>query len=148
MGEQKVKVKHSRYSNLRLQDAREALAIVHETGEEFAAQVADLCATTVTDKQWARFLDEINPIPTDEGRSKTIASNKREQLVQLYDNDLRVAPWRGSAYGVVQAVNTYVHHAQKVKGGNRGERNTALAVNGGFDKLDTDTYSKLQAVLA
>ena len=130
MGDQKLKVRHSRYSNLKLESAREALAIVHETADEFSKQVADLCAITVTDKQWAKFLDEVNPIPKDDGRAKTIAQGKRDRLTGMYDHDARVAPWRGSAFGVVQAINTWAHHEQSFKGDDRGERNMTLAVMG------------------
>ena len=45
---QEVKVKHSRNSHAQLAPARKALALVHTLGDEFAAEVAQLCATTVT----------------------------------------------------------------------------------------------------
>jgi phage/plasmid-like protein (TIGR03299 family) len=54
---QRVKVRHSRYSGIRLAAAREALAIVHAIvhaiADDFAAQVAQVAqvaATTVTDR--------------------------------------------------------------------------------------------------
>lgn len=154
MGEQKTKVKHSRYSKVRLADARAALAIVHETGEAFAAQVAELCATTVTEKQWTKFLEQLTPLARDgsgevkAGSATTKALAKRDRLQTLYRHDDRVEPWMGTAYGVVQAVNTYTHHDQKIKGGNRAERNADRAVNGGIDKLDTATYDALALVLS
>lgn len=144
----RIKIRHSRYSSLKLTDAREALAIVHDTGETFAAQVAELCAITVTDKQWSAFLDSLAPIPTDEGRAKTMATNKREAIDNLYRHDMRVAPWSGSAYGVVQAVNTYTHHSQTVRNVSRGERNMSRAIMGNVDALDMSTLATLTAVLA
>lgn len=36
-----------------------------------------------------------------------IAEKKRAGLQKLYTHDLRVAPWAGTAYGVLQAANTY-----------------------------------------
>jgi hypothetical protein len=65
---QRIKVRHSRYSRLRLAEARQALAIVHSIAEEFAAQVAELTATTVTDRQWSAFLDAHAPIQPDPRR--------------------------------------------------------------------------------
>lgn len=47
--EQQIKVKHSRYSRLQLADAHEALALVHQTADDFAAEVAELTTTTVTE---------------------------------------------------------------------------------------------------
>ena len=37
--------------------ARDALAMVHTLADDFAAEVAALCATTITPTQWAAFLD-------------------------------------------------------------------------------------------
>ena len=39
---QRIKVRHSRHSRLRLGEARQALAIVHTIADDFAAQVAEL----------------------------------------------------------------------------------------------------------
>ena len=54
---QSYKVKHSRYSQLRIGEARAALAMVHTLADDFAAEVAQLCATAVSRVQWTRFLD-------------------------------------------------------------------------------------------
>lgn len=147
---QRIKVKHSRYSGLKLQDARDALAIVHSTGDDFAAQVAELCAVTVTDRQWTRFLDSLVPVPAPDAsqRSKTMAQNKREGFDRLWNHDERVAPWRGTAFGVVQAVNTHAHHEGIVRGMDRGERNMLRAVTGGVDVMDRDTVERIMAIVA
>jgi hypothetical protein len=42
---------------MRIAEAREALAVVHTIAEDFAAEVKQLCETTVTDKEWSRFLE-------------------------------------------------------------------------------------------
>jgi phage/plasmid-like protein (TIGR03299 family) len=144
---QRVKVRHSRYSKLRLGEAREALAIVHTIADDFAADVTRLVNTTVTDRQWAAFLDAHAPVPAEAGRSRTIAERKRETLGRLWNHDARVCPWRGTAWGVVQAVNTYVHHEQTVRGAERAERNMLRAVDGGVDQLDTATLATLRTVL-
>lgn len=57
-------------------------------------------------------------------------------------------PWRNTAYGVVQAVNTHAHHIQTVRGASRDERNMDRAVFGDFDRLDASTLETLTAVLA
>lgn len=152
--DQRIKVKHSRYSSLKLQDARDALAIVHDISDSFSAEVAELCATTVTDAQWEAFLESIAPTKDGEGkdlpegRGLTMAENKQATLRSLYNGDERVAPWKGSAWGVVQAVNTYVHHEAIVRGASQAERNHERAVKGKVDDLDRGTLANLQAVLA
>ncbi|HEY6796633.1 MAG TPA: DUF932 domain-containing protein [Kineosporiaceae bacterium] len=78
---QTYRVKHSKYSGLKLAEARDALKIVHATADEFAAQVAQLCATTVTNRQWAAFLEEVAPLAKDDGTklSARVAGDGREE---------------------------------------------------------------------
>ncbi|MFC4058930.1 hypothetical protein ACFOWE_11525 [Planomonospora corallina] len=47
----------------------------------------------------------------------------------------------------MQAVNTYTHHGQTVRGARRAERNLLRAVTGGFDDLDRETLRLLEQVL-
>lgn len=145
---QQARVKHSRHSRLRLAQARDALAVVHTIADDFAAEVAELCRTTVTDRQWRAFLDAHAPVePGATGRSRTIAENKRETLARMWDHDSRVSPWRNTAWGVVQAVNTYTHHEGVVRGASRPERNMLRAVTGEIDQLDAGTAAALGKVL-
>lgn len=146
---QVYKVKHSRYSKAKITQARDALAVVHTIADDFAAEVAALTQIGVTAQDWKKFLEAVAPIEADtKGRSLTMAENKRETLNRLYRWDERVAPWSGTAYGVLQAVNTYTHHEGIVRGADRAERNMLRAVTGGVDKLDTDTLATLTKVLA
>ena len=147
---QRIKVRHSRYSKLRLAEARHAIAIVHTIADDFAAQVAELTATTVTDRQWGAFLDAYTPTPTGTApsRARTIAEKKRDGLGRLWNHDARVSPWKGTAWGVVQAANTWAHHEQTVRGTSRAERNMLRAVDGTTDSSDRAVLATLQKVLA
>lgn len=145
---QQFKVKHSKNSRVKLHDARDALAIVHTVSDDFAAEVKALCETTVTDEQWDRFLDAHRPLPTGRGASYTRASNERRDLRHLWNHDQRVSPWRGTAWGVMQAVNTYTHHVGTVRNVTRAERNMTRAAKGDIDTLDQTTATTLAAVLA
>jgi phage/plasmid-like protein (TIGR03299 family) len=149
---QAYKVKHSRYSQIRLADAREALEMVHTLADEFAAEIKQLCETNVTDAQWRAFIEAHVPDVDEkgtklEGRSLTIAQNKQAALRKLYSLDLRVAPWAGTAHGVLQAVNTYEHHENVVRGADRAERNMLRTVTGEFGNIDRSTWSTLQKIL-
>lgn len=147
---QSVKVKHSRYSRLRLQDARDALAIIHTVAADFTQQVADLCSVTVTDAEYDRFLHSITPMPegSEPSRSRTMAEGKHEAMNKLWRTDTRVAPWKNTAFGVVQAVNTFTHHEQIVRGAERAERNQLRAVKGEVDTLDRDTLDRIMAIIS
>lgn len=145
---QVYRVKHTRYSGVKLMEARDALAVVHSIADDFMAEVKALCETTVSDAQWQAFLDELVPIPEQLGRSRTIAGGKHDQLKAIYNNDRRAAPWKGTAYGVMQAVNTFEHHVSTVRGATRKERNMLRAITGGADRLDQATIATLDRVLA
>jgi phage/plasmid-like protein (TIGR03299 family) len=147
-GEQ-VKVRHSRWSGFKLVKAREALDLVDTMVADFTAEVTALCATTVTDRTWRAFLDahvEIAPDATTRARGN--AERKRDALTSLWNNDRRVSPWRGTAYGVTQAVNTYNHWERKVTRGRRDERNMANLIEGRTGKDDNDALRTLRRVLS
>lgn len=144
----RVKIKHSRNSLGRIQEVRDALELVHGTADAFSAQVKALCETTVSDKAWAAFLDAHVALPEQAGRGRTMAETKRDALTGLWNHDERVAPWRNTAFGVVQAVNTFTHHVGNVRGASRQERNAERAVMGGADTLDAGTLDTLNLVLA
>lgn len=143
---QVYKVRHTRNSGLRIVEAREALATVQHTAEDFMAEVKALSEITVTDKQWSQFLDVHFPTP-EEGKGKAISERKREEITQLWTASDMVSPWKNTAYGVVQAVNTHAHHVQTVRGMDRAQSNWAKAVKGDFDTLDSQTIEELNKVL-
>lgn len=142
----KVKVRHSVNSLSKIGSVRDALGIVHQVGDAFAAEVEELTAQVVTDDQWARFVTAYTDTGSDSKRSASMAERKAAELHQLYRHDERVAPWKGTAYGVLAAVNTHVHHIQTVRGVGRAERNMARFIEGGVDKMDAATLDLLATV--
>jgi phage/plasmid-like protein (TIGR03299 family) len=144
---QSYKVKHTRYSHLKLGDARDALQIIFDSGEAFAAEVDKLCATAVTDKQWQKVLDALVPVPVDLGRSRTAAETKRAKLTSLWVVDERVKPWRNTAWGVSQAFNTFNQHLATVKGSHRLERAYTNVLSGKTAQADLQVLDVLGAIL-
>jgi phage/plasmid-like protein (TIGR03299 family) len=149
-----LKVKHTKNSKLRLQNARDALKIVLNVAEDFTAEVERLTAWKVTDKEWSKFLDLYVPLKTEDGKepskmSVTKVENKRERLTAMYRNDMRCAPWNGNAFGVVQTANTWNHHERATYGDtDRAERNMLSAVNGDTDKETTRVLNALTMATA
>ncbi|MFH5822259.1 DUF932 domain-containing protein [Georgenia sp. AZ-5] len=150
---QQIKVRHSRHSSLKLASARQALAMVHTTAEDFAAEVAALCRIRVDHRTFARFLDAWAPTVDGTGdrltgKALTLAVRKREAITQMHSHDSWVTPWAGTAHAVLQAVNTYEHHARPVRGTTRPERNMLRTVTGDFAATDHRAWHTLQQVLA
>ena len=142
----RIKIKHSTNSLKRIGEAREALGIVYETADVFTAQVEALSAEVVSQDRWNAFLKAYAAPSTESKTAATLSSAKIDSLDNLWRNDLRVAPWAGSAFGVLQAVNTYTHHIQNVRGGVRADRNMERSVTGMIDQLDRDTLRVLATV--
>jgi phage/plasmid-like protein (TIGR03299 family) len=162
MGERgdRVKVKHSKHSALHLGTAREALGILADTGAEFAAEVEALSKVKVSAAAFSRFVTAWAPMPEDAEKNKravTVAENKRATLTGLYKEDPRVAPWKGSGWGVVQAVNTYgIHYAalrngvkddEKRNAAERFDRATLAAADGTMGQALANTRDLLTSVL-
>lgn len=149
---QEVRIRHSRRSHVKLDAARRALAIVHTTAERFAEEIRRLCEVDVDRRTWSRFLDSWVPLkgPQDEPllpRARKIAEQRRETIDDLYVHDRRAEPWGGTAHAVLQAVNTYEHHASPMRGASRAQRNMLRTVDGTYASLDRAVWATLQRVL-
>lgn len=147
------KLRHTKYSGMRIKDAREALGILHTMGADFAAEVANLTSTKVTDAQFRKLLNHLVPVPEDEGRGHTMADNKQSDLLRLWASDPRVAPWKGTAYGAVQAFNTWNHHYAVIRNGRNGEatrfqRNMENVLTGKMAQKDNEVLAALTTILA
>ncbi|MDF3313292.1 DUF932 domain-containing protein [Rhodococcus sp. T2V] len=64
---QRVKIRHSRLSGLRMEEARRALSVVEETADEFAETLRHLFSVVVSDRQWFSFLDVWYSVPEGGG---------------------------------------------------------------------------------
>ena len=146
---QEHKIRHTKNS-LKVLNAREALNIVFEDTEAFENKLNALCHKRVTTKQWANFLDVHIPLPEEDGRGKTMAEQKRDQYENLWRNDERVSPWKGTRFGVLQCANTWQHHMSSLKGGEtmRAEKNMVNALNGSTGRDDAQTIADLEKAFA
>lgn len=143
----KYRVKHTANSRFDVSEATKALDLVEAAGQLFAAQVTEYTNQAVTEKEFSSFLDEWVPIPKDEGKAKTVATKKRDTLMEMWAGDPRVAPWNGTQFGVLQAVNTWETHESVVRGGNRSDKNILGAIKGTSEKKDQEAMRVLGKVL-
>lgn len=143
------RVKHTKHSAAKIANAREALDITYKMTDEFSAELATLLGTKVSTRQWDAFKELYVPLdPNAAKRGVSMANSKRDMLNELYETDKRCAPWNGTAYGVVQTVNTWAQHEAIVRKVSRAERNMSNAVSGKIDDLDAGAWATLSKVLA
>jgi len=149
------KAKHTSRSldNDRLNDVRAALRLIHQTAEGLVSEYRELAAINMNRTQVKKTWDIIVPIPDrDEvsGRAYTMANNRREALLDVY-NDRgptkgMMGNQQGTALGIVQAVNTWSTHVRTVHG-NRYERNIEKTIRHKFDELDQATVKAIAQVM-
>ena len=151
-----IRIKHTSGSAVRIGEARDALQILFQAADEFSNQIRELCATSVTEKQWQSVLDSLFPLKDEngdakKGRSLTIVENRRSKVDTLYHFDPRCAPWVNTAFGVLQTANTWRLHEATIRnttGGGRFERNQINTLNGALDRWDNHVADVLEGVLA
>jgi phage/plasmid-like protein (TIGR03299 family) len=132
------RTRHSKHSVARIQGIRDAMDIVFTMGEDIVAEIERLGSITVTDREWDAIVNRLVPIGAVGDVPQSAISkmeNKQETIRQMYRTDPMVAPWAGSALGVLQAFNTFNHH---VAGSNKSriERNAMSALNGKVQQAD------------
>jgi phage/plasmid-like protein (TIGR03299 family) len=144
----RVKIRHTANSRDRRHEVRYNLGLqVEQIGDAFDAEIARLTSQYVSDSTWNEFVKSYTGVETaKDGRSKTMAETKVSILNKMWRIDERVAPWKNSAYGVVAAVNTAVHHEFSVKGMERVERNMLRTLGGEWDQLDAGVLRILASV--
>lgn len=141
--------KHSKNSTneFTVQGVREALDLMQKASAEDIRAMEELLATSVDPHQWDTFLNLYIPMPEDDGSKKTRAENKRNEFQELWTNDDRVAPWSGTAWGVLQTVNTYQTHIATVKKVGRVERQWENFLTDKTAKTDNTAMEMLTAAL-
>jgi phage/plasmid-like protein (TIGR03299 family) len=145
---QEFKAKHTRYSGMKIHNAREALEIVHTMSDDFAAEVAQLAAWKVSDAEFETVLTKLVPVNDELSKAGiTRAENKRNELLTLWRHDDRVAPWKGTALGATQAFNTWnQHYATIRKGVPRAVRNMENVLNGKLRAGDVEVLDVLRGM--
>lgn len=148
----RFRLKHTRYSTLKLGEARNALGLLYDTRDAVSQEIEALIETEVTREQFNKLVDTLVPIPTENAgktsRPVTIALNKQDAIRGLYANDPRVAPWAGTAFGVAQAFSTFNQHEGTIRGTSRALRNAGNALENTVRDQDKAVIDALELVLA
>ena len=143
-----VRTRHTRYSKVRLESARETLNLLIAGGKDMVDFVDGLADVTVSEAQWEEIVAQLVPIPEKSlPRVAARLQNKREELNHMWNDDPRCAPWKGSALGAFQVFNTF---AQYVAGPDdkRMDRNIARAVTDKGLQEDRECVSTIRQIAA
>lgn len=108
--------KHTGRSGSKLGTYRGVAQALVQGQTDFTKILDDLLSTEVTDKDYSNFLDALFPeSDEDTPRKRNRSQRVKQDITQLYKGDHRVQAWKGTAFGVVQAVNTYQQHLSQLR---------------------------------
>lgn len=149
----RIKGKHTLNGLPKLSMQGNLLGIIEREAEDYDRELTEMFNTPVNGKQMNDFLNLWNPIPEwKEGEPTnklTIATKKREGIMQMWVSDPRVAPWKGTKLGVHQLINTYNQHGYAEEdNGKRVEKNMLNVINGSIGKADNEAFKMLDLVLS
>ena len=150
MAESGMKIRHTSNSLPRVKAAADTLALVHRIGDATDERLARLAGVKVSEADWNRWLAAYVPEPkagAETTRKANTVERTRGELRALWTADERVAPWRGTGLGVLQAANTHAQHMTIVRGDTRAARNAERAMNGATARLDEKAIRVLSNVL-
>jgi len=125
-----------------------------DVGGAVGEAIEGLCKVDVSDADFARWLDEIQPQVTPDplvesgGRTFINAERKRAEMTRLWTEDAKVAPWKGTGFGILQLDNTYRQWAGSAPsaGGQRLEQNYSRFVRGATKDADKAALAALAKV--
>lgn len=153
------RIRHTKWSGGMLGSHRNIMMRIMQGESDFSKELERELSIKVDDSQFSRFLDSFIPINEDDiPAKKTRSERKRQEITELYKSgDERVQAWRGTEFGVVQAVNTWQTHMSQLRNATgyelddtnlRAMRNytNALTIKKG-DSEDEKTVKILEAVL-
>lgn len=153
-----LRVKHSAKSLPRLLLARDQLKIHFSEAaiNDFKREIEDLMLIRVDDRQFDRFVSNWAPLEALKAASRQSPSDRslktiklvKEQVHQLWRNDLRCEPFRGTAFGVLQTVNTWRQHTRPAQL-NRDEMAAQYldSISGVTERLDRQALEVLSSIV-
>jgi hypothetical protein len=111
-----VAFKHTSRSQSKLGTFRGVMTAIMQGENDFKAVLESLLAEEVSDKKFSDFIKAYVPINDDDAPAKkTRSDRKRQEITSLYKSDPRVVGFKGNAFGVVQAVNTWEQHMSQLR---------------------------------
>lgn len=151
---QTYKRKHTRYSAGKIEQdkAREALNLIQETSDAVQDELRALCQIEVTRDEFHAIIKTVTDPEKGKEQTKTgatVQARKVAEITSLYTSDPRVAPWTNTAFGVIQAFNTWEHHVKPTRGDTeRAERNALASIKGETEKSDAKVWAAIRKELA
>ena len=105
----RIAIRHTKNSDMRIAAAREALGMTYRNVGVFADEVETMMNQAVMDDRFFRIVDGLFPEPQKK-ETETQRRNRmrrRNTVHRIYYDSSTVAPYRGTAWGVLNAVQEW-----------------------------------------
>lgn len=143
-----TKMKHTSKSGERYDGYVNTILMHHGYVAAVVERVEMLASIPLSEEDWQRcIVAQLGPVPDAEGAAKTRRMNAESALLRMAKFDERCSPWRGTALGALQTLNTYTTHEASVKG-DRAVRMAERAVTGQQAKIDAEFLKIISTVTA
>jgi phage/plasmid-like protein (TIGR03299 family) len=151
----RISYRHTAGSVARIKDVAEATGLIMSQAAQFDEEVRALTSWQVTPALFSRYLDEMIPEKGKDGMllsgaALTRVEKRREDMAGMYNGDPRVAPWNGTALGILQLNNTWQTHNTAITKAtaHRVERNMLNAISGKTEESDMHALGILRGLSA
>jgi phage/plasmid-like protein (TIGR03299 family) len=109
----KWEVKHTKTADDRIEEALETLGMIDHYLEMYPQIAEDFATVNLSTVEEVQFIQNLFPIAKTASRKMQISvEKKREALADIYQNTPDLAPHRGTAWGMMQAVADLTSHAE------------------------------------
>ena len=99
-------IRHTASAPQAIEEARRTLGLSFKYYDGFEEEVRTLMGQTVTDKQFDDLIDAVWPIDLENLKGNRNVK-KRDEVKSIILHDPAVAPYRGTAWGALNAFNTW-----------------------------------------
>lgn len=167
-------LRHSKNSAGKLKGAKEMLGLLDQQADVMDKWLDELVNVEVKEADFHKWMNRMVPIPDPKTtitkvksvqgedveiekvsyHAQTQAQNKHLRLMDMWEKDHRVAPWRNTRLGIFMLWNTYIQHEVPVKatralgGGKdatdeqRAKARVTARIESNFEKMINDVFTK------
>lgn len=125
---QQFSMRHTSGITGKVQQARDTLGFVAKYYDEFQREVEQLINQEVTSSQFNDIVEKLFPRPSDEDMEKPRTANNYELVVSNVTKNWNGELHKGTAWGAINAINSYELWQQKVRG-NKLERQASKFIH-------------------
>jgi len=103
-------IRHTTNAESKLAEAQRVLGLAQMAADQAEQIAAELLAKEMSRQDVRAFLNELVPVPTEEGRSRTMAEHTQAAIWGCYTTSDDITPIRDTAWGALQAVTEFDSH--------------------------------------